>query len=517
MSNTGTPHIAEDLLLRYADGELTEHEAAEIRGHIAGCAECSEAADEYRHAVDAFVVWHRDLKRSLPAPPLPWKPPFDTSRVVEMPRRSRTVFRWGAVAAAAAFAFITWQLSTRQTVSAAELLERASVREQSAPVRRQIQIRTARQTLRRPAVSTRSANGAEADLRALFEAARFSWEDPLSARSFSAWRGQLAQKQDDVRIMNGGTFGPGRYYQIRTTTPEGELAEATITLRATDMLAVRERLQFRNSEWVEITEATDESRPSVPDPQIASETPRTEPPATTAAPVPTIATPADELRVFAALHELGADLGEPVGVRRDETSGKVVVSMLGLGASREQQIRAAIADLANVVIQAEQPEAMRPPSGAARRGATARTNRELESRVGTGPVLENFVNDVLEHSDGALARAHALRNLAGRFTQDVEVQLAPADRAVLENIVRDHQRALARHAERLRVVLKPFVGEPQGAAAPAVAWQDEAAGLVASARSLDAILSEYVAGSGGTADRVAAALADLERRVAASP
>jgi hypothetical protein len=433
-----------------------------------------------------------------------------------MPARRRTVFRWGAVAAAAAFAFIAWQLSTRQTVSAAELLERASVRERSAPVQRQIEVRTARQSLRRPAVSTRAATSAEADLRSRFEAARFSWEDPLSARSFAAWRGQLAEKTDDVRIMNSGVFGPGRYYQIRTTTSDGELAEATITLRAADMLAVRERLQFRNAEWVEITEAAGETQVPAPDPQIATETPRHDAPAAVPAPG-TPATPADELRVLAALRSLGADLGEPVGVRRDEATGKVVVSMLGLGAAREEQIRAAIADLPNVVIQAEQPEAMRPPSSVARRGAAARTNRELESRVGTGPVLENFVNDVLDHSDGVLARAHALRNLAARFPPENEAQLTAADKAVLQGLAQDHLRVLAQHTGRLRVLLKPFLGDAQPGARNPGSWQEEAAGLVSSAQSLDAILSEYVAGSGGNADRVAAALVDLERRITASP
>ncbi|HET8546963.1 MAG TPA: hypothetical protein VFL57_03125 [Bryobacteraceae bacterium] len=516
MSNTGAPHVSEDLLLGYADDALSEQDSVTVRSHMADCGDCSAAADEYRQALDAYTIWHRGMKTRLPAPPLPWKPPFEMSRVVELrPARARAVWRWGAVAAAAAFAVIAWQLSTRQTVSAAELLEKASLRERSAPVRRQIQIRTARHTVRRPAVAAETRTPAEADLRSLFENSGFSWDEPLSARAFAAWRSQLSTKSDHVRIRDGSASAPGRYYEVRTSTPEGELAEATLTLRAADMLAVRETLQFRNSEWVEITEAADQPPAAVPEPQVASEKPRIEQPQA-ALPAGAKASAADELRVFAALHQLGADLGEPVGVKRDD-SGNVVVSMLGLGAQREQEIRAAIAGLPHVVIQAEQPEAMRAPSAAARRGATARTNRELESRVGSGPVLENFVNDVLDHSDGTLARAHALRNLAARFPPEVEAQLGPGERATLEGMARDHLRAMAQHAARLRSLLKPFVGEARAGAAAAGRWQDDAAGLVSAAQSLDAILSEYVAGSGGTADRVAAALADLELRVAAEP
>jgi hypothetical protein len=366
-------------------------------------------------------------------------------------------------------------------------------------------------------VAARTLTPTEADLRTRFENAGFSWEDPLSARSFSSWRGRLNSKTDDVRILESGATGSGRHYQIRTSTSDGELAEATITLRAADMLAVRETLQFRDSEWVEITEAPADTPATLPDPRIASEPPPAQQPAVADSSSASKATAADELRVFAALHRLGADLGEPVGVRRDGTSGKVVVSMLGLGAAREQEIRGAIAPLPNVVTQTEQPEAMRPPSGAARRGATARANRELESQVGSGPVLENFVNDVLDHSDGALARAYAIRNLAARFPREVEAQLGPDERSTLATVVQDHFRALGQHTTRLRSLLKPFIGEPRAGSEAGGGWQDDAPALVASAQSLDEILSEYVAGSGGSADRVATALADLERRITAQP
>jgi hypothetical protein len=513
VNNTGPSHVSEDLLLRYVDGELTQREAAAVRDHLDACSDCSRAVDQYRRSLDALLAWHRDRKQSLPAPPLPWKSPFPAPRVPGFPAgRGRTIWRWGAIAAAAVLVMIAWQLSTRQTVSAAELLEKASVQERSARPRRQIQIRTARHTVRRPAIAAKTRTAAEADLRALFETARFNWEDPLSARSFTAWRGQLSASSDDVRVVETG----GRHYQIRTTTPDGALAEATITLRAADMLAVRETLQFRNSESVEITEAPEQTQVPAPDVQIATNPPASDPQHATDTPG-ALATASDELRVFSALHQLGADLGEPVGVRRDDATGRVVISMLGLGAEREQQIRAAIAGLPNVVIQTEQPEAMRAPSTAARRGATAQTNRELESRVGSGPVLQNFVNEVLDHSDAALARAHALRNLAVRFPPEVEAQLASGDRALLDGIVRDHVQALDKHAAQLRTLLKPFLGETRAGAASAARWQDEAVALVAAAQSLDAILSEYVAGSGGTADRVGAALSDLERRIAAKP
>src|SRR5688500_14213386 len=57
----------------------------------------------------------------------------------------------------------------------------------------------------------------------------------------------------------------------------------------------------------------------------------------------------NELQVVAALHEIGADLGDPLEVKRSE--GKVLVSGIGLPPSRQQEIQLALDSIPNVVLE----------------------------------------------------------------------------------------------------------------------------------------------------------------------
>ncbi|MDQ2945635.1 MAG: hypothetical protein M3Y27_06790, partial [Acidobacteriota bacterium] len=62
----------------------------------------------------------------------------------------------------------------------------------------------------------------------------------------------------------------------------------------------------------------------------------------------------------------------------------------------------------------------------------------LQNQLGDPASVEAFINKVLDASEGALARAHALRALARRFPPGVEAQLSSADRAGLAGVRRDH-------------------------------------------------------------------------------
>ena len=85
-------------------------------------------------------------------------------------------------------------------------------------------------------------------LQAMFVKANYSWEDPLSASSFSAWRHQLAQKEDLVSQPDNAS------YLIQTSSSTGEIATASLRLATADLHAVESTLAFRNHESVEITD-----------------------------------------------------------------------------------------------------------------------------------------------------------------------------------------------------------------------------------------------------------------------
>ena len=429
-------HSEELLLLSYLDGELDAARAAEVRQHLDTCDECRQYLAEAR----AALRFHDEATRAmLPAPPRLWadlRPRFnDLDAERRQLRRSRPSFQpvwWAAAAAVIALAVIVLRLSTGETVSAAELLARASVRE-STPVR--VQVKTRNRSFVR---SAREASDPE--LATLFRNANFDWEQPLRAGAFSDWRNGLSEKRDDVRILQNPPVGKGRFYRITTTTPNGGLSEVTLTIRAADLRAVEERFQFRNSEWVEISEAPvqNESDP--------------ERPAISQGAIPQAGvTILDEIRVFEALHGIGADLGEPIEVRR--TDSAVEVTVLGANARREKEIRDALNGVPHVIAKFEQPQAVRGATGESGQAASETPSGPLHSRLlhvmGSSANVDAFANAALETSEAILAKAHAIRQLAERF---------PAPNESVHAMALDHHRALRDEVTHLREVLHPLTG-----------------------------------------------------------
>ena len=119
--------------------------------------------------------------------------------------------------------------------------------------------------------------------------------------------------------------------------------DASLTLRASDLHAVSCTLRFGAQETVEITEVPDEQ----PAPHVTAQ----EPNAAAIQPAPEAvprrpASPGDELLAIAALHRIGADLGEPIEIRRDGES--VLVNASGMEPRRQAEVKAALSGIAAV-------------------------------------------------------------------------------------------------------------------------------------------------------------------------
>ncbi|MGH9629892.1 MAG: zf-HC2 domain-containing protein [Bryobacteraceae bacterium] len=516
MSDTTLPHPGETDLLTYADGELSPHLAAQIDMHLAGCGPCRNRLEQLRADLENYIQYHNSRKMLAPAPPKPWADMRSCLRELDAehvrPRReppSTPFTRWAAVAAGLALALLIYRLSDQRTVNAAELLEKASAAAPAHSPGRKIHVKTRDHSFTRPAsfkddatpASKTAAQGEDhaAVLRALFEEANYSWDDPLSARSFAAWRNQLPQKSDDVSIVNAGETESGRLYRIRTTTSYGTLAEASLVMRAVDLHPVSETLQFRNKELVEITESLPEPQSptpnSVPPPQIAANdpSPSGKPPRTDhEAPGP-----AEELRVLAALNRIGADLGEPIEVVRDSSAGKLRVTGLGLDPARRRQIRASLEHLPDVDVRFEDPQPVKLEGreadvSSAPMEAPDPLRSHLELKLGGSALLDQFINRVLEQSEAALARAHALRKLASRFPPDVEGELEPPGLQLLFDLRDAHLAALAGIEPQLVQTLSPLLGEllPDAQAVqPCSPWQDCTEPLLESTQNLDRVLN----------------------------
>jgi hypothetical protein len=180
------------------------------------------------------------------------------------------------------------------------------------------------------------------------------------------------------------------------------------------------------------------------------------------------ATVGDELSVLVALHNLGADLGDPVNVKRQ--GGQILVAGAGVDPERRGQIEQALGARPNVVLQfsdadgsASQPE--KPVRGDAQPSADVLALQgRIEKQAGGRVNYENLSAQALDASESMMARAYALRRIAERFPSSVDSEMTAADRQVLHDLYREHATALARQAGAIERLLKPVLAPLGGKA-----------------------------------------------------
>lgn len=546
MSNVRTEHPGDERLLRFLDGELPAREASQVRKHLDACWECRAELKEIEQTIGECVRYRKTvLENSLPPAPAPWLDIYRRFAAIDEAEKRRHLVRrawqWlGRVLAnprplASAgvilllIAIVVQQFRDTPSVRAAELLQKAIAASESRPrTARRIQIRTRSQRLMRVIGSTQSlaAGNAGPDvqtgLESLFRAAHYNWEDPLSAKSYSDWRDQLPEKRDEVTSDRDE-------YRLRTISSSGELVEATLKFNAHDLRAIEGILQFRNRERVEISELPDA-------PVVAATAPRV-----AAAPVGNLSshaskpddaaklTPGEELQVFAALHRAGADLGDPVDVTR--SGAHIVVTGVGISPERQRKIRDELRALPQVALRFSEPSIEpiapegRSPSAISVNPGAGPLQIELAKQLGGRAGFEQFADQVLELTDAFMARAHALRRLAERFSPDLEAQISPQERQLLQTMRREHTEPLLRNVievqDRLLPVLAavPMPSNVTPLAIRSDTWQDATEQLFREARRTEGMLVTILGATAGENQspelpaQVLASLKELRYRV----
>jgi len=164
-----------------------------------------------------------------------------------------------------------------------------------------------------------------------------------------------------------------------------------------------------------------------------------------------------EVKVVAALHKLGADLGEPIEWTRD-SRGRVTVTGTALGGGRRNEIQAALSGITGVQLKFEEGRAAKNParSMSVVEGGRLPWQAELETALGSKAAVESFGNTVLDLSDAVVARAHALKNLDERFAS---AQLDPAGRAQVDAIAENHRAEMAKSAADLKRRVSPILAK----------------------------------------------------------
>lgn len=517
MSSLSMRHPDDGMLLRYIDGELPGRKARQVQRHLEACWKCRTEIEELQATVADCMHYRKNvLEAHLPQAPSPWADlsprleRIDASFAAEpfwknlLPRTP--ALRWSMAAAAAiAVVFAVWhQLQETPAVQAATLLQRAVAvaAQHPQPVRR-YRIRSRSLQIIR---SNSAVDGSlPMALAARFQAAHYDSGDPLSARAFQAWRDRQAVKTDEVSTLPGSQAA-GESYRIQTLVPTGDVASATLTLRATDLHPVDGKLEFRDRDFIEFTELTEP-------PAVGDEVPvaknvevpvRPSVPSGTAAFAPKAsASISDELQVLAALHQIGADLGDPIEVKR--SGGRVLVNGVGVPAQRQQQIHDMLDSLPNVSVYFANPAAVSSGAPATSDGAAApdstrsapasKIQTRLEQQLGGRAEFERFSSQVLDANDAAMSRAYALRGLAQRFPVSAEAELNAAGRRELRAMAAEHAAALTAQIAAIQRVLNPVLSS-LGASAPAGPavttadrWQPAAEDLFRASRRVEVLLS----------------------------
>jgi hypothetical protein len=543
MSNGLRRHPEDEQLIRYADGELPARVAADVRSHLEVCWECRTELQELQAVIGECVKYRKDvLQPHLPAPPAPWgdlyrrfgeidasaERPSVIDRVIhilEYPVRHAK--RWALAAAVVAVILaIVYQYSFTPAVEAAELLRKASAAaDLTLPKGRRLEIRTRTRRFTRPPRFGRQLAAdvdAQASVAALFQAAHYSWEDPLSARSYQAWRDQLSDKRDEVATLHDSHSRELNGYRIETSTRSSELIEATLTLSVPDLLPVEGRFEFRNHEWVEITEVAEDA--AQPAETAAVKAPARPPKAGAAS-----GTAGDELHILGALHELGADLGDPIEVKR--AGGEILVTGVGIPVERQRQVKEALGSRPNVVLRFSDAAAppLQPEDTASRGTATgveeAGLRTRMENQLGGRRYVEQLTRQILEMSELMMSRAYALRRLAEQMAPEVEAELSDQDRHLLVDLHHDHTAALTRQEAEIERVLDPVLtslGAPDahavGSPTTTGNWQACTEELFQAARRVDrqvAQMLDAAPGDGHTEQlpaEVRSSLAELRAR-----
>ena len=507
MSKSLIRHPEDEQLLRYADGELPARTAAEIRSHLDGCWQCRTELQELQTVIGECVKYRQNvLEPHLPPPPAPWDDLYRRFDEIDAAARRRSVIdrvidvlglplrhakQWiPAATAIAVIVALVYQNHFAPSVEAAELLRKASAAADRKPVKgRRLQIRTKTRRFTRSArVENPVAGGVDvpASVAAMFRVAHYDWQDPLSARSYQAWRDQLSDKRDQVAKLANG-------YRIETTTGSSELERATLTFSAPDLIPIEGRFEFRNHEWVEISEIAAGTEP----PAAIAAAPLKNAPQPARLPKPSTASSAgDELHILGALHDLGADLGDPIEVKR--AGGEILVTGIGIPAERQRQIQDALGSRPNVVLRFS--DATIPPlqpgddvsRDSAPEAEQTDLRRKMEKQLGGRSYVEQLTRQVLEMSELLMSRAYALRRLAEQMPPEVESELNTKDRQLLFSLYHDHSVILARQESQIEEVLNPVLTS-LGAAAPGTrsqelataTWQASTEELFQAARRMD--------------------------------
>jgi hypothetical protein len=482
-------HLSDEELACFQDGESRGDEVV----HVKSCTECRQRLEDLGFATSAFREYLDSVYRPLqPPPPQPWQGLSEIAAQHSSVRPALS-FRWiwmTAVAASLAgtFAFVDWKRDVDASERAQDILSQSS--RIALPPEGRISIIVGGSTILRPALLETDIDRDPSleRLHRAFDQANYNWREPLSARSFLAWRNRLAKKRDRVNVIGEGSQ---RAYRVHTENPAGPLKAATLTLQAEEMRPTAGSFEFVQAGTVEISvagklpEGVTEKRS-----QKAGDAPRELP-----------ASPEDTLRVLAALHRIGADVEDPISVSEAANRG-VIVRGVGLNAERQKAVVEVLRGLPRTTVDFSATD-FQDRRSAGHSGERTFTNlpegirHKLEERAGGAVALQILTDEVLDASGLLLARVHAVEVLRKKFPPSIESTFTSAGKQLLGEMRRDHAAKIRREIESIQARLKPLLPMSKESSPPEVSRTGRIGteSLGHAVRNLDASLNRLLAGA----------------------
>jgi len=537
-----TEHIAPEQMLPYLDGELSNSARRKIGVHLESCWMCRREMERLQADIGLIVdAQHTVYSPGIqaPPPPQPWArlesslatikqrgfpaPRFFASWTPRRPLWTSVAF--GTLACAVILAWLE-----PASVSAGEVVRLASQmdtqRMQATPghfVRQRVRVtkmdRDGQRKQTGAVDSWRSArNGywqfppsdtAAADLQERYRR-RGITQHPLCAKSFQFLSSNLAA--DGLVVRTADTLNVS---YAEAGQSGGDLRNITLRVLPEEWRITGMRLEFDDADFDIVEENVAlVPRDDTPNDVLA----RLEPPVpsldkatlsgvVTPLPTPLLLPPVIpapderplhdiEMDVLFTLHQLGADLGEPITVGKGADQ-VIVVQAWGAPESRRDLLRRVLQDNSKVRLELDPPAApadlvearpfslTRAPLDVDR--ALRAANEELLVQwFGSAQAKEDFGRSVLVIATDMMVRFYALQALAERWPSTAEHSLSEHAISQLRLMVQNHTRMAQQRCAELKLVLKPLLdefvpNEPAPLPVPSTDWQSAAsAGLKAS-------------------------------------
>jgi hypothetical protein len=361
------------------------------------------------------------------------------------------------------------------------------------------------------------------ELQQVLRASKYDVQRPLSAAAFAEWRSAMQPKTETVTT----TADECKLTITTNATARNAIIEAALTVRKSDWHAVALEIKAQGEHDVRTYELREAAYEILPlqaltvfadlAPLVATTSPRLAPTTTptalalgavaSASPAPSSALPSAvalqeaEVAALFTLHQLQADLGEPIEVVR-EANRQIIVRGLVETTARKQQLNDALRALPLVSSQLqtveeaaqkmEQKSAQKtvsPPDNTAETTVTIVTQMDVAASnlpransfhqslekyfMARGADRRNAALKVAQLSDAivseagaALSEAWALRRLAERFISTEDPEFTAANRQRVSEMMRNHLSRLQAQRRSLYAQVDPMLRPMVTAVAP---------------------------------------------------